>query len=250
MKSSLYVYAFCDQPLEGAPLVGLDNADVFFLEGGGMCAAVSRAPSGRLRPQRRLLAAHQRVLSSIVERVSVLPAAFGLVADDRGSLLEAMSLHAGTLRQELERIDGCVELEIRLAWTASNVFEHLVEIDEMLRALRDELLQYGASAPHDLKVAVGRRVDAVLAHYRSDAETRLMQGIEPVCREVQGHAPGAEGELARIAALVERESLNAFDAALESAASTFDESHVFNIAGPFAPHSFVDLRLDLSSVAA
>jgi len=250
MDHPLYIYAFCDAPLSAPALTGLDERPVSFIESGGIYAAVSAAPEGRLRPQRRLLSAHQAVLAQIAKSVSTLPSAFGLVADDAATLREAMGRHAMRLRSELERIDGCLEMEVKLSWATDRVFEHLVSIDEHLRAMRDELVALGESAPHDLKVNVGRQVEAVLASHRADAEHRLLSGLVPVSRELQGQPPTDEGDLARVVALVERGSLEAFEHALAEVASGYDESHVFRLAGPFAPHSFVELQLDLAAQAA
>jgi hypothetical protein len=247
LEGSLYIYAFCDRPAEGLALEGLNGAPVRFVEAGGVFAAVSDAPAGRLRPQRRLLAAHQGVLAAIAGEVSTLPAAFGLIADSEDMLIDAVTQNASTLAGELERVAGCVEMEVRLGWDVPSVFEHLVEIDETLRAMRDRLVALGDGAPHDLRVEIGRRVERVLEANRNASAHAVIEGVEDACREIDRLDPASESELVRLTALVAKDSIPAFEAAIQRIAESFDDTHAFRLSGPFAPHSFVDLHLDLSS---
>lgn len=247
-ESPLYVYAFCDAPAL-TELKGLNDEPVTFVESDGIFAAVSPAPSGRIRPQRRLLAAHQGVLAAIAGEVSTLPAAFGLIADDADLLDASLRTNADTLRRELDRVAGCVEMETRLSWDVPNVFDHLVTLDPELGALRDELAGLGDRAPHELRMRAGRRVEAVLNAYRADAEHRLTDALSSVARELITTPPTGEAELTRVTTLLARDDTGAYETAVEQVATTFDETHAFRLSGPFAPHSFVDLRLDLSRAA-
>lgn len=247
MEGSLYIYAFCDRPAASQELEGLKGAPVRFVEAGGVYAAVSDAPDGRLRPQRRLLAAHQAVLSAIAGEVSTLPAAFGLVADSETMLTETVEQNAETLTGELHRVAGCVEMEVRLGWDVPAVFDHLVSIDDELRAMRDQLVKLGESAPHDLRVEIGRRVERVLEANRNEASQIVIEAIAESCKEIERLDASSETELARLSVLIAKEDLAAFEAAIDAVAEQFDDSYAFRLAGPFAPHSFVDLHLDLSS---
>lgn len=247
MDQPLYIYAFCNAAPADTALEGLNGEPVRFIESKGVFAAVSDAPTGRIRPQRKLLAAHQRVLGALAETIPTLPAAFGLIADTPELLEAAVGENAESLQSELDRVGRCIEVELRVAWDTDNVFEHLVSIDEHLRDLRDDLVSMGDAAPHDLRVSVGRRVEALLAAHRDAASRAVIDGIAPVCREIESMDPTSENELVRIAALVAREEHGAFEDLVGRVAEQFDETHVFKLAGPFAPHSFINLHLDLTN---
>lgn len=247
MSEPVYIYAFCDGQCEAVPVEGLCGASIRFVSFGDVSAAVSSAPGGRLRPQRRLLSAHQAVLSWLADRIPTLPAAFGLVAESVPVLERAVRDHAESIRAELDRVGRCVEIDLRLAWDTENVFEHVVSIDDGLRELRDRLVAMGDAAPHELRVSVGRRVERVLAAHRDDAGQRLIDAIAPVCSEIEMVDPGSESELVRLSVLVAREERDALERRVVEAARQFDDAHVVRLSGPFAPHSFVDLHLDLSN---
>ncbi|MEO0512554.1 MAG: GvpL/GvpF family gas vesicle protein [Planctomycetota bacterium] len=250
MSQPIYIYAFCDQPADTGELAGLSGGTLRFLEAGGVYAAISDAPRGRLRPQRRMLAAHQNVLASIAGRVSTLPCAFGLVAETQAQLETAMHEHAASIQAELARVAGCVEFDVKLAWDVPDVFDQLVELDPVLANLRSELASHGTAAPHELKVSVGRRVEAVLQAHRSEAVHAILDALSPRCREITPRDVTDEADLAHAAALLPRSEAEAFERAVEELATRFDGSHVIRIAGPFAPHSFVELRLELAAAAA
>jgi hypothetical protein len=243
----VYIYAFCDAAHADSSLEGLEGRPVRFVECKGVFAAVSDAPDGRIRPQRKLLASHQRVLSSLAESIPTLPAAFGLVADSVSQLEAAVRDNTESLQTELERVGRCVEFDLRLAWEVENVFEHLVSLDDELAALRDELVSMGEQAPHDLRVRIGRRVERVLAAHREGASAAVIDTIAPACREIDATEPTSEAELVRLAVLVGRDDAERYEELVGIAAGRFDDTHVFKLAGPFAPHSFVDLHLDLSN---
>ncbi|MEL7484609.1 MAG: GvpL/GvpF family gas vesicle protein [Planctomycetota bacterium] len=247
MSQPVYIYAFCETDAEPRLPDGIAGAPVRVIECGPLTAAVSDVNAGRVRPQRRMLAAHQQVVSTLAESVPTLPAAFGLIADSVDELVGAVHDNVDALRAELDRVGNCIEFDVRLVWDAENVFEHLVSIDGVLASMRDELTSLGDGAPHELRVEVGRRVERVLASHRAAGSAAIVDAIAPVCREIDESEPSGEHELVRLAALVEREQRSAFEDAVAEAAEHFDTSYLLRLAGPFAPHTFVDLHLSLSN---
>lgn len=245
---STYVYAFAADTVD-IDQVGLHGNPVRWLDVNGVKVAVSDAPAGKLRPERRLLAAHQRVLAAIAAHTTALPASFGLIAESDDELADVIGAGTEALLEELESVQGCVEMSVALRWDADNVFSHLVDLDPQLEALRDQLIELGNTAPHDLKVEVGRRVEAVLARERAAHAQGMTYTLESVCRDIKENAPRTEAELFNAACLIGRDRIGEFEAAIEAAAANLDDSFIFSIGGPFPPHHFVDLRIDMPQLA-
>ncbi len=239
---SQYVYAFTNAPIE-VEIPGLSGAETRWIEHAGIAVAISEAPGGKLRPQRRHLAAHQAVVSDIASRVDALPASFGLVAESEEALRILLDNESDAIAEQLGRVGGCLEMSLSLSWDVENVFEHLVSIDDELSAMRDEIASYGNDAPHNLKVSVGRRVEAILNGERAHASALLDEAVGAICREIVAKDPGSDQDLAAITALVAREDLGLFETAVEEMAADLGDEFVIGLSGPFAPHNFVDLRL-------
>lgn len=247
--AGLYIYAFVDRPCNVDDLEGIGRAEVKLVGDQSPFALASPFPGGRLRPERRTLGAHQRVLSSVSDRAAVLPATFGVVASDIDELRRLIEANADQITDGLDRVSGCVEMSFRVKLDVPNVFEYLVSIDDQLGALRDELARLGEAAPHQLRVDTGRRVERVLGALRDEHAAAAYEAIAPICREVSDGPGGAEADLCSLACLIERDRESAFDAAVAALAETLSDDVLINVGGPFAPHSFVDLRLAANEVA-
>lgn len=250
-----------------AGLVGINDAPVVLMpvagDGvwGGACAAVSAAPTGRLRPERRHLSAHQRVVSALaaaegalVERGDVgggfLPVAFGMVPDSPGAVSALLREHAAEIAEQLSRVAGAAEMTVRVGLAGGDAFRHFVEADATLRSLRDSMLAgggggAGGAAAHEAKMAVGRAFELALASARAEVEEAARVHLGGASREIIIGTPRSESQMATVSCLVDRGAAAslAFDAAVEAMAAELDDALAVEVSGPWPCHSFVDLRL-------
>jgi hypothetical protein len=73
----------------------------------------------------------------------------------------------------------------------------------------------------------------------------VVEILTPNCVEIERNKPRTEREAVNLACLVERDGQERFEAAVFEAAKLFDNSYAFDYNGPWAPHNFVDMTLDL-----
>lgn len=259
MAHGTYIYGIgkLDANLQGgrggsqvSQITGIGDATVGELVHGDLVALTSELEiAGKLRPQRKHLAAHQRVLREAGADATVLPMAFGVVADDAEGVRTLLDEHAEALHAELERVDGCVEMGLKLRWIVENIFEHFVSEYPDLRERRDEIARLGDAAPHDLRVQTGRLFGGILESERHTHQSVMLDHLEPICRDIDRQEPADESLAVSLSCLVERDRVSDFEAAVEAAAHDYDERYGFELSGPWAPHSFVQLDLSLNGVA-
>lgn len=250
MAQGIYIYGIAAAGEVNATGVGIEDAAIAVIEHNGLAAVTSRLDiAGRLRPQRKHLAAHQAVLREAGERTTVLPMAFGVVADDEAGVRTLLDEHAEALDAELSRVAGCVEMGLTLSWAVENVFEQFVLEHPQLRGLRDELVRLGEAAPHDLRVQAGRMFSHLLERDREIRTQAVVGAIDGICREIDQGEPKSEAIICKLSCLVDRSLLEAFERAVHECASGFDDRFAFDISGPWQPHSFVRLDLELSGAA-
>lgn len=228
---------------------GINGAPVYTVEHQGIAAVVSDIEPKPLRPQRKNLAAHQNVLRSLVGTGDVLPISFGIVADTQDHADRLLTEHGPEFAEQLEQIKGCVEMGLRLSWDVENVFDYAVSRDSELAQLRAQLTKLGTAAPHDLKMAAGRSFEGFLNAERAHAAQIVMDHIDPAIVDSVENTLRTEASLVDVACLVERTKTEEFENAIAAVAEAFDDNHAFEINGPWAPHNFVRLELDLSSAA-
>lgn len=251
MAHGIYIYGIGKADLQLPRVSGIGDGVVRPVAHNDLVAVVSELDlAGKLRPQRRHLAAHQAVLRTVGEQGTVLPMAFGVVADDEADVVELLADNAETLGGELDRVDGCVEMGVKLRWVVDNVFEHFVDEYPELRDRRDELVRLGEAAPHDLRVQTGRLFRTILDDERRAHESVVLDHVEPICREIDRQEPSEETVAVAVSCLVERSLLGEFESAIERAAREYDDRFGFELSGPWAPHSFVRLDLELNQTAS
>lgn len=250
-KEKLYLYAIVPA-FDGKSLgaIGLDSGTVYSVTNGHVSAIVSDV-LGTLRPERRHLAAHQGVLKRLVaEATGVLPVAFGVVAESAEAIHKILSRNRHTLLEQLRRVEDHAEMGLRVTWDVPNIFEYFVATHPELRAARDRFFGGGREPSQDDKLEVGRLFDGLLTEERESHSERVEEILSPHCAEIKRAKLRNEREAVNLVCLVQRDRQAEFGAAVFDAAALFDNSYAFDYNGPWAPHNFVDLALDLRPMRA
>jgi len=247
-RQPLYVYAITTPDHPGASgLTGLLDQPTELVCKEGIAAVVSPLTTKRLRPDRASIAAHQRVLRSLMEQRTVLPLSFGLLASSRAQLEGTLDDHGDELAAHLERVSGKVEMGLRLKWDVPDIFAYFVTLSPELRDARDRMATSRTGPSHEQKMRVGRLFERVIASERAGHASRVVAALGPVCAELVEGSLRSEADVLNLALLVERERLAEFEAAVAAAAGEFPAEFAFEYSGPWAPHSFVTLHLSLQA---
>ncbi len=107
-------------------LLGIDGGAVYGLSDGHVQAVVSDVANTRIRPERRNLAAHQQVISRLMEETTPLPMSFGIIADGPRAVRKILSLNRRAFLQQLAKVAGKVEMGLRVTWDVPNIIEYFV----------------------------------------------------------------------------------------------------------------------------
>ncbi len=101
---------------------------------------VSNFSNGKIRPERRHIAAHQAVLKRLMEDETPLPITFGVIAEGAKEIKRILSLNRKSFAEQLRRVQGKVEMGLRVTWDVPNIFEYFVNTHAEIRAARDQFL--------------------------------------------------------------------------------------------------------------
>jgi len=227
------------------PSLGIDGNDVYAIDGGRVAAVVSGLAGSRIRPQRANLAAHQAVLKRLMADTTPLPMAFGTIAASLEAIRGILVRNQRAFQEQLLRVAGKVEMGLRVAWDVPNIFEYFVNTHTELRLARDRLLGARHEFTQEEKIELGRMFDRLLNDDREDHTRKVQRALAPVCAEFKANQCRGEHEVMNVACLVRREAQEEFSAVVFAAARLFDNSFTFDYSGPWAPHNFVELELDL-----
>jgi len=245
-KKSLYIYAIVNGKfnLEYGP-IGINDAPVYTISNKSVAAVVSETPLKKIRPERRNLAAHQAVLKRIMEQTTPLPVAFGIIANGAKAVEKLLTANKQAFLNQLKQVADKVEMGLRIVWDVPNIFEYFVHIHPELRAARDVLLGTNREPSQENKIEVGRLFDRLLNEDREEYAERIENILTPCCDDIKKNESRSEREALNLACLVGRDKQSKFETAVFEAARLFDNNFAFDYSGPWAPHNFVNIELQL-----
>ncbi len=245
--SGLYVYAFLrsgdEHAIPNAGLRGIDDADVFAVAQGSLAVAVSRIESKKIRPQRKYMAAHQDVVTLIARNWSMLPVSFGLIADDLEQVNHILHANEDVLNDQIDRVDGQVEMAVSLRWTAENVPQYFVDRYPALSEARELIVAGNAS--RDDQIEMGRMFEKLLTSERDAYTQKFLDILGPICKEVDVQPVRQEADVMKLACLINKSSEQQFNDAVYKGAEMFSDDFSISFNGPWPPYSFVKLALSM-----
>ena len=211
---------------------------------GPVAAVASRFEGGRIRAERRNLAAHHKVISSLTRGgVPFLPVSFGVVAPSRDQLEELLRVNRNDLVQDLERLGGTVEMGLKVVWDVDNIFEFFIFRNPELAEMRDRMKKKPGGIAHGEKIELGMAFESMMDEARERKKTMVMRGLESCVIEFKVNPPPDEKVIMNLACLIARDQEKAFEKVLFEVASNFDENYAFDYNGPWPPYHFVQASL-------
>lgn len=234
---STYVYGITrtDHPLNLTdPGVGPEPAPLRVVRGERLAAVVSDAPEN-LRPKRRDLEAHERVLESLIADGTVLPMRFGAVAADDDAVRRELDEHTAWYDDRLEGLAGRREVNVKAFHHEQAVLGELMrthpELREANEALRD-------GADHDRRIDFGERVVSAMSGIRDRDAAQVLAVLQPYAADVFW-APPVDGGFLNVSVLVDEDRVGALRNAVEELGRRAADVVELRVSDPLPPYSFV-----------
>ncbi len=247
-----YLYAVASEgALASLNGIGLDQSPLYPVRQNGLVAIVSDIADRRLRPERKHLNAHQNVLMQLLESGTPLPMGFGMVSEGEAATRKLLDSYSEDFREQLERVEGCVEMGLRIRWDVPNIFDFLLSRNTELTEMRDVIraVEEKQGPQHHSRIELGRRFEGLLEDEREQVDEQVCGVLERVVKEFHRGKTRAENDILNLACLVDRRRQDEFVARVIEAATAFDANYAFDYNGPWAPHNFVSLDLSFEESA-
>jgi hypothetical protein len=223
--------------------IGIDGGEVHSIVEGDLAAAVSRVSRPRLRPERKLVGAHNAVVARLMRDGPVLPAAFGILASTEDAVRSLLDKNREPLLERLSHLAGKVEMGLRVSMTVPNFVDAFVTAHPELRAVRARMHEKPNDMPYGERLDAGRLFASLLESDRAAYLARVAAILGPHGFEVKPRALRAERDMVNVACLVPSAELDTFEKAVDTLGSTLDDRFKIELVGPLPPYHFADLRL-------
>jgi hypothetical protein len=231
--------------------VGQEHAgEVRFVVHGALAAAVSDVPTGWNEATRADAEAHERVLSELLARQTVVPMRFGVVIDsDEEVQRELLERYADRLEEILERLDGCVQMSVKAYYAEDALLREALARRPELKRRADELSREPVERTQAERIALGRDVAEAVEQQRERDQRALVEPLMAHVRDIRLTAPAGEREAVNAQVLVERRKRPALDDVVRGLAAAHELRLGFRYVGPLPPYSFSDRALESSEAA-
>jgi hypothetical protein len=225
--------------------LGINGGSVYTICEKDVAAVVSDVPNQKIRPERRHFAAHQAVLKALMQDGPLLPMSFGIISGGPKAVRAILSRNREEVIKQLRQVSGKVEMGLKVTWEVPNIFEYLVNTHLELKSARDRLLRTDRIPTQDEKIEIGRLFGSILDTDRERHAEKVEEVLAPLCSAIKHNKCRGEREVMNLACLVGGDSLKRFEAGVFEAARFFDDNFAFDYNGPWAPHNFVEIAIDL-----
>lgn len=243
-----YLYAIIDASQAGNwENIGINGALVTTIVEGPVAAVVSGTAAKRVRPERANLASHNGVIKLLMQESTVLPVAFGTIADGYQAVQNLLSKNSALLAEQLDILRGKVEMGLRVRFDVPNIYEYIVSTHRELRDMRDTVYGKQRDPERGEKIELGGQFDRLLTEERETHLAAVLPVLTPLCVDIKRNPPRNNLEVMNLACLIKREDLKAFENAVLAAANQFDNNFSFDFTGPWAPHNFVHIDLNIKN---
>jgi hypothetical protein len=207
-------------------------------------ALTSEIPAGPLEAGREELMAHAHTLERALEWGPVLPMRFGTVLETEDAVRERLlGPHAEELQDQLDRMEGKVEVAIRGIYDEPAILNEVVIENQEVAALKEVTSGASEAATYPERIRLGELVFAELDARREVDSAAIVDRLARDAVSVAVAEPVHEQMAVSASFLVERDGLKAFDEALDRIAAEQGGRIRFTYTGPLPPHSFVELSL-------
>ncbi len=211
-------------------VIGVAGAKPYLLTCGSITAVVSDFAGDRVPVSRAEVFAHTRVVDTILTAATPLPFRFGTVVR-RERLESYIEFRKDALHAQLDRVQGCVEMSVKILRDTGQATSHPAEEQEPAPA----------PGPGTAFLEAKRRESLGRARQKQQAEkvaAWLAGEMGTVVQESTVHVQPTEALVVAAAYLVERERLKEYRKHLQGVLREAPADLRFLASGPWPPYSF------------
>ncbi|SMC70979.1 Gas vesicle synthesis protein GvpL/GvpF [Desulfocicer vacuolatum DSM 3385] len=245
-RNGRYLYAIIEASEEKTfGSIGMDGSDVYLIVEDKTAAVVSDVPNKKIRPQRKNIAAHHAVLNKIMEEITPLPMAFGIIADGEQAIRKILADNRDVFREQFATVSGKVEMGMRISYDVPNIFEYFISTDSEIRAARDQYFGGNREPSQEAKLELGRMFNRQLNANREEYTNQVIEILDDYCDDIKENKCRNEQEVTSLACLINRSDQKRFEEGVFESARHFDNNFSFEYNGPWSPHNFVNILIEL-----
>lgn len=237
-----YAVILADRECNFGP-IGLDSKTVHSIHYKDIGALVSDYPRvDSIKLLRKNLAPYHQVVRKASEHYTTIPARFGQIGRDAGEVGIALRKNHQAIREELARLDGKVEMGLKVNWDVEDVLGYFLKRDERLRSHRNRLMNRNKHPSRKELIDFGGYFHERIDQARKQITEKILATLPP--GEARIEDIHDDSVIANTTLLVKKNLRKQLEDTIDDLGKSMGNEYSLKLDGPWPPFSFVD-RLEL-----
>ncbi len=244
-STGYYLYGFTDyRHLENISVDAVaGNGHIQNIPFQGIGILCSPVNGKKLKPTRENLMNHQKVLETWMEKHTILPVRFGVVAQTKGALQKGINSSLPIIRSHLQKFQNKIELNLKAFWEKDYIYDYLQEKYPEIKRFRNAVKKMRGTTAHHRSIELGQMVERGLIAEGEREADEIIRELESASLLTKKTKIFGELMYLNLAILVSKDGESKLDKTINSIATDRQGKSTFKYVGPSAPASFVNLHL-------
>jgi hypothetical protein len=243
---SKYIYGIVEE-LEPKTFgfTGVGGSGVYTINNQELAAVVSDVELQEIDPTRRNVHAHTLVQDELLKKYTLLPMAFGMIADGEDEVRILLESNHQSLLSELKRLTGMIEVELKVFWDQEAMIKELQGESQSLSLLKSKI-QDASSAieAQSMLIEAGRMVERIVLDWKSKCVEAVYAVLKELSMDVRLNKPLGIHNILNASFLIDKDSESRFQEEIYRMDAQYQGKLNFKYIGPLPPYNFISLKLE------
>jgi len=247
-SSGKYIYCFVKEK-EGINICSSSFANiispVYTLPFKDISAVVSNTDIYEFDPTRKNLLNHQRVITKVMDKYTVIPVAFGTVGNNKKGIENIIEVNYKQLQEQLEFLENKSEVGLKVIWN-ENYFNQDIENKE-IKELKSKVSGKEEDEVLLDKIQLGRLVQESIENRKEEYIQKIYEPLSKLAVKSKLKDGIPIKTVFNAYYLVNNSDSEIFDKEVEKLCKVYENKIDFSYSGPWPPYNFVELRININS---
>ncbi len=223
--------------------LGIGRSRLYQIRFNDIVAVVSNSPIKKtLKASREDMIIHARVLEEIMKKHTLLPARFGIIAENTADVKWMLKQGYSDFVELLEKVEGKKELSVSVFFNKEDIYKDLLEKYEKLRTLKEKIAKLPREKAHAQHITIGKMIAACLDKEKELHKKAFLDFLVPLAVDVKNNENYDELIILNSAFLITKEMEAQFNEKVEELDKIYGGKLRFKlITAP--PFNFTNLKI-------
>jgi len=243
-----YLYGIIKKPqFKNFGFLGVEDAEVYIISYQDLSLVVSNIEIGEIDLTRKNILAHTVVQDKLLKIYDLLPIGFGMIANSEDEALRLLKENYQALVEELERLSGKIEGDVKISWNREAVIKELQNEHQEFSKLKTKISTVSSPTieAQNLLVEAGKLIEGIAMKWKIKYAQQVYNILKGFSVDTRLNDPIGIKNILNASFLIERPMEDKFKEEIYKLNSEYQDKLDFKYAGPLPPYNFVNIKLEL-----